>query len=221
MVRFNLIYVTGIFALIGFLLGYHPGEYPLVNMLAIVMLAIPSYYSFIKDNSWQPLAVLAAYGFFFEAQSIFTGVPYGQFGYGTLLGPTLLGVPLTLLFAYPPLVIGVMHRFKSWIVPFMLVLVDLCFDPMAVSLGYWAWNTPGPYYGVPIVNFIGWLVSGMGAYLIMRKYKFSVQCSYTLFFSMVFWIVYGITVGLYVPSLLGILFLSMLGKDYYKDLYGF
>ena len=220
MVRRNLVFLTCIFALVGFLLGYHPGEYPLVNMLAIMVLAAPSYYFFVKDNSWQPLVLLAVYGFLFEAQSMVTGVPYGAFGYGTLLGPTVLGAPLTLLFAYPPLVIGVMHRFKGWMVPVMLVLVDLCLDPMAVTLGYWAWDVPGVYYGVPLVNFAGWLISGTIAYYIMRKHTFSVQCSYTLFFSMIFWITYGVTVGLYVPALFGVLFLSLLGKNYYKELYG-
>ena len=207
MVRRNLVFLTCIFALVGFLLGYHPGEYPLVNMLAIMVLAAPSYYFFVKDNSWQPLVLLAVYGLF-EAQSMVTGVLYGAFGYGTLLGPTVLGAPLTLLFAYPPLVIGVMHRFKGWMVPVMLVLVDLCLDPMAVTLGYWAWDVPGMYYGVPLVNFAGWLVSGTIAYYIMRKHTFSVQCSYTLFFSMIFWIAHGVTVGLYASIVRHTIFIT-------------
>lgn len=41
------------------------------------------------------------------------------------------------------------------------VLLDLIMDPGAVALGFWSWVIPGRYYGVPAVNFTGWLLSGV------------------------------------------------------------
>jgi uncharacterized membrane protein len=39
------------------------------------------------------------------------------------------------------------------------VLLDLFIDPVAVVVGYWAWRVPGTvYYGIPLLNFVGWFV---------------------------------------------------------------
>ncbi len=39
---------------------------------------------------------------------------------------------------------------------------DLALDPVSVSTGIWAWERPGPYFGVPLGNFAGWwLVAGL------------------------------------------------------------
>ena len=37
-----------------------------------------------------------------------------------------------------------------------MVACDLALDPVAVSLGLWTWERPGPYFGVPWMNFAGW-----------------------------------------------------------------
>lgn len=39
---------------------------------------------------------------------------------------------------------------------------DLFLDPQMVAWGFWAWDAPGGYFGIPWVNFAGWLlVSGL------------------------------------------------------------
>jgi uncharacterized membrane protein len=50
-----------------------------------------------------------------------------------------------------------------WQVPLstgvIAVLVDLFIDPMAVAIGYWVWSVEGSvYYGIPLLNFVGWFV---------------------------------------------------------------
>lgn len=35
---------------------------------------------------------------------------------------------------------------------------DLALDPIAVSVGLWTWDQPGWYFGVPLMNFVGWWV---------------------------------------------------------------
>ncbi len=42
----------------------------------------------------------------------------------------------------------------------MLVAIDAVLDPGAVRLGFWEYAGGGFYYGVPISNFFGWLLSG-------------------------------------------------------------
>jgi uncharacterized membrane protein len=36
--------------------------------------------------------------------------------------------------------------------------IDLCYDPVAVMLGWWKWDKGSAYFGVPVANFIGWFV---------------------------------------------------------------
>jgi putative membrane protein len=86
------------------------------------------------------------------------------------LQPQLLGVPalipLAWLMMLPPAwavaaaVISPRER-----APFALVAAlaftawDLYLDPQMVTRGLWAWAEPGGYFGIPWVNFLGWLVT--------------------------------------------------------------
>lgn len=46
-----------------------------------------------------------------------------------------------------------------------VVACDLALDPVAVVLGLWSWDSPGPYYGVPWLNFAGWGGVALAIYL--------------------------------------------------------
>ena len=39
----------------------------------------------------------------------------------------------------------------------LMVLIDLILDPIAVDEKRWSWKKSGTYYGVPFLNFVGWL----------------------------------------------------------------
>lgn len=77
-------------------------------------------------------------------------------------------VPYLLPITYVPLVIGAVAA--AWapghpaprvlLSAVLLVLIDAVLDPGAVALGFWIWPEGGPYYGVPLSNFAGWLLSG-------------------------------------------------------------
>lgn len=41
---------------------------------------------------------------------------------------------------------------------YFITAIDLFMDPIAVYSGSWKWLEGGPYFGVPIGNFIGWFV---------------------------------------------------------------
>ena len=44
----------------------------------------------------------------------------------------------------------------------LLTTWDLTLDPAMSSLTrYWVWETPGPYYGMPLVNLAGWFATGV------------------------------------------------------------
>lgn len=122
------------------------------------------------------LCALGLFGFAVEMLGSVTGFPYGPFFYGDSLGPKLAGhVPYVLPVSYVPLVIGAvaacapprlpasLSRAAVWIVASTLVLtlLDGVLDPGATMLGFWVWPGGGLYYGVPLSNYAGWLMSGV------------------------------------------------------------
>ena len=39
---------------------------------------------------------------------------------------------------------------------------DLFLDPQMVGEGYWTWARRGVYRGIPLTNYLGWFVTGLG-----------------------------------------------------------
>lgn len=166
------------------------------------------------------LAVLAvsAFAFAIESVGVATGLPYGPFYYGKALGPKLVGlVPYLLPVTYVPLVIGAVSA--AWgparLVPHILLsavlltLVDGVLDPGATALGFWTWTEGGPYYGVPLSNFAGWLLSGAisSALLITLSRPRTTPPPGTLdstILSLAFWTGAATFSGLLFPTLLGL-----------------
>ena len=119
------------------------------------------------------LLTLSVFGFAVETIGVATGLPYGEFFYGSALGPKALGlVPYLLPISYLPLVIGavgaswnggLLLNYRFLLVfrsALLLTLMDGVLDPGAASLGFWVWPEGGAYYGVPLGNYAGWLFSG-------------------------------------------------------------
>jgi putative membrane protein len=118
------------------------------------------------------LTGLVAYSYGIEYLGVHTGVPYGEFFYGVDLGPTLYGVPLGLPVFFIPLVmnayllVSLLLGEKAASRPLRLASVvvavlamDLVLDPGAVALGFWVYPGGGVYYGVPLSNYAGWVLS--------------------------------------------------------------
>jgi putative membrane protein len=115
-----------------------------------------------------------------------SGFPFGSYSYTEILQPHLGGVPLLIPLAWmmmlPP-AWGIASRLvkSSAISPPHLVRLarggvaamaftawDLFLDPQMVAWDFWVWAKPGEYFGIPLMNFIGWfLVSFAFSYLLM------------------------------------------------------
>ena len=53
-----------------------------------------------------------------------------------------------------------------------VMFLDMVLDPLAVDEKRWKWELPGIYYGIPILNFFGWLLVPLLILLIFQ------HCSY-------------------------------------------
>jgi len=143
------------------------------SYLSTFLIALPSAVALFRylgpRKATLSLLALSAFGYAVEIVGVATGFPYGPFYYGDALGYRLADlVPYLLPVSYAPLVVGAVAA--SWGSPrrplhvlaaaLLLVLMDGVLDPGAASLGFWIWPEGGPYYGVPLSNFAGWLLSG-------------------------------------------------------------
>ncbi|MCX6033194.1 MAG: carotenoid biosynthesis protein [Chloroflexi bacterium] len=116
---------------------------------------------------------IAALAWAAEALGSRVGVPFGAYDYAGKLQPQLLGVPLLIPLAWlmmlPP-AWAVAQRITGRVAGPAFIAVsalaftawDLYLDPQMVQWGLWVWDAPGAYFGIPLVNFAGWLlVSGL------------------------------------------------------------
>jgi len=171
--------------------------------------------------------LVSAFAYSIESVGVATGFPYGPFSYGEALGPKLLGlVPYLLPVTYVPLVIGAAAA--AWgpnrlaprvlIAALLLVLMDGVLDPGATALGFWTWTEGGPYYGVPLVNFAGWLLSGaVSATLLLSTGRPQTPpppgALDSVVLALAFWTGAAVFSGLAFPALLGlVLFVLSLAR---------
>jgi putative membrane protein len=58
-----------------------------------------------------------------------------------------------------------------WAVTAGLILTawDVAMDPAMVRTSHWIWHEPGPFYGMPYSNWLGWIATGtVIAWLMLR-----------------------------------------------------
>ncbi len=102
-----------------------------------------------------------------------TGLPFGSYSYSGLLGWKWMGlvpalIPLSwFLMALPAYVIA-RRRFpealpqRVLLGAALLTAWDLALDPAMSGLtSYWGWAEAGPYYGMPLINLGGWMLTGV------------------------------------------------------------
>ena len=198
------------------------------SYLSTLLIALPSTVALFRylgpRSATLSLLALSSFGYAIEAIGVATGFPYGTFYYGDALGPRLAGiVPLLLPLSYTPLVIGAVAA--AWgtrlrllhvlYATLLLVWMDTILDPGAASLGFWAWPGGGVYYGVPISNYAGWLLSGaLATILLLAAGQWSETPAPTLLdsatISTSFWTGVAVLSGMVAPALLGILLLAYL-----------
>lgn len=140
----------------------------LVMILPLVAGLVP----LVERRALVGLSVLAVFTWGIELTGVLTGFPYGDFSYGVELGPMLFDlVPLGLPVFYFPILLNsyllalLFLGDSSFLRRFFFTLgivitLDLILDPGAVALGFWGWDSAGIYYGVPAINYFGWLFSG-------------------------------------------------------------
>jgi putative membrane protein len=126
---------------------------------------------------------------FFESVSLRTGFPFGHDRFTDLMGPKISGLPVLLALAW----VGM--GYLSWVVSlallgdedkplsgrktvlmplvasFVVTSWDLSMEAVWADVDHgWVWRDGGSYYGVPISNFLGWLLTAYVFYQLFALY---------------------------------------------------
>ncbi len=71
------------------------------------------------------------------------------------------------------------HRNDAIFLPLLILLdglvvvaIDLVIDPLQVKAGSWIWLKGGPYYDIPIQNFVGWFIVTVLSTGIFRVFEY-------------------------------------------------
>src|SRR5918995_2739525 len=198
------------------------------SYVSTLLIALPSAVALFRylgpRRATLSLLAISFLAYTVEAIGVATGFPYGTFYYGDALGPRLAGlVPYLLPLSYAPLVVGAVAA--AWgtrlrllhvlYATLLLVWMDAVLDPGAAALGFWVWPECGAYYGVPLANYAGWLLSGaLATTLLLATGKWSETPEPALLDSAAiatsFWTGVAIISDLVAPTLLGLLLIAYL-----------
>jgi len=147
---------------------------PLILFGTVVMAAplIVGVIPAIDRRALGGVGLLVAYTYLIEYVGVSTGWPYGAFEYGISLGPMVGEIPAALPVFFLPIVLNTYvlsllllgERRDSRLLRLAVVIpavvaMDVVLDPAAVSLGFWAYLDGGVFYGVPLSNYLGWVLS--------------------------------------------------------------
>lgn len=163
-----------------------------LQMLTMLMFSLlHASYMLGWRRALQFFALSAAISWGFEHSGVATGWIFGHYHYSDKLGYKLGHVPLVVPFIwfmmmYPSYIIanligngrpvgeqgGLRHIiWLSLLGATTMTAWDLAVDPVFSGLGFWTWEDGGPYFGVPLHNFAGWLITTFTIYLVYRLWE--------------------------------------------------
>ena len=173
------------------LLGWILGEDYLLRGMSVGVLMQAAAVLTILYHAWglartlKTFLIVTVLAYLAELLGSSTGIPFGKYHYTTLLQPQIAGVPLLIPLAWlmmlPPAwaiaeIIAPNSNSRS---PIYRVLIsalaftawDLFLDPQMVAWGFWRWEIPGQYFGIPLVNYLGWILVSALITLIVNPVK--------------------------------------------------
>jgi len=115
-----------------------------------------------------------------ERVGVRTGRPFGRYHYTGALQPQIGGVPVIVPMAWFAMalparevavaVTGDRSSAVSRIVIGAAALTawDAFLDPQMVAEGYWEWQQPGVYRTIPLRNYLGWFMTGLGVMAVLE-----------------------------------------------------
>jgi putative membrane protein len=165
-----------------------------LNGLIVILLLFSLWHASVALGVRLALAFFAittVTSWIFEEVGVVTGLVYGPYHYTATLGPWLGSVPVLIplawfMLVYPTYVLanlighgwpvgtpgGRGHLLRLALIGALgMTAWDLVVDPIlsGPTVRAWVWEGGGAYYGVPLRNFLGWIVTTFTIYLLYRS----------------------------------------------------
>ena len=158
-------WVIAVFHFVGILLLGGPWSSDFVMLTPLNLLLLSVVYLITSDKVKRPLlyALPALMGFLVEMLGTNTGFPFGEYSYSSILGPGLLGTPFLIGVLWWVLLRSFNDVFSrissnktiiSLATALGMLLLDIFIEPVAIGLGFWAWQAAE----VPLENYMAWFV---------------------------------------------------------------
>lgn len=109
-----------------------------------------------------------------------TGKPFGRYHYTDALQPQVSGVPIIVPAAWFAMAVPAREAAHAALgsrsTPLRRMLLgsaaltawDLFLDPQMIAEGYWEWEQPGRYRGIPFTNYVGWFLTGIAVMAVLE-----------------------------------------------------
>ncbi|MFB6320178.1 carotenoid biosynthesis protein [Saccharicrinis sp. FJH54] len=191
--------------IIGFAIPLSRPVFQAMTPLVILLAVLGSIHYHDGDRNLK-MVILSVFifmaGFSVEALGVKTGIIFGSYRYGKVLGPKVMGTPLIiglnwLLLVYTARAMIEYWDTSEWIkVPVVAILVtafDIVLEPVAIKLGFWSWEA----IQVPLQNYIAWFVIALifSSLMAISKVKLMNEMGGPLFFMLfLFFLVLNIVI---------------------------
>jgi putative membrane protein len=105
-------------------------------------------------------------GWTVEWVGVHTGMLFGAYSYGENLGPKVDGIPLMIAVNWCLVTLSsaslsgrlkVGKWWKPFIAAFLMVVLDIAIEPVAIQSDFWSWETAY----IPIYNYVCWFFIGL------------------------------------------------------------
>jgi uncharacterized membrane protein len=167
-----------------------PGGLTTLTAIVAACSLAHAWYSLGGRHTLVFFGLSAVIAWVYEQVGVATGLVFGAYHYTNYLGARLGDVPLLIPLAwfmmiYPSYVIanlalerrpigtpagmGPLIRLAAASAVVMTIW-DLVIDPIlsGAAVRAWVWETGGPYFGIPLQNYAGWLLTTFTVYLVYR-----------------------------------------------------
>jgi len=176
-------FIIAIFYIVGIVGMAVPAVRPYFQMLTPFHLILSTVILLLFHREWSANFIIFSslaflIGFGAEVVGVQTGIIFGDYTYGTVLGPKVFGVPLMIGVNWFLLVYITGALFHNYIVndflaaalaALLMVFLDFLIEPVAIALDFWTWDGDS----IPLSNYIGWFVIAFFIQMIYRKISFS------------------------------------------------
>lgn len=104
-------------------------------------------------------------GYLLELVGVHTGLLFGDYSYGTTLGPKVAAVPplmgfLWVMVAYMAGILAQNMTSSLWlrvvVGALLMLILDILIEPVAMEYDFWFWDK----YRVPLFNYVTWFLVG-------------------------------------------------------------